>query len=490
MKRFNKVICLFAALVLFLSCVTSCDNEEDKPINDKTDAKLIYNKALTRINNASSYVREESYRTELTQDGQTIIGDDSIVSKYSFDGVGEDSFSYTFKTADYGAFTLSFCEDVGYVETESNAFSFDCTLEEFVFVAQHYMYVAGFVTNINVFSMFNYDATCEKNEQGYYFISISRLVHDENTKEMLLGSGYERYTDVSGVNLSATIVISPSMFFEEILTDITFSANTETGRADFTIHNRVAFSEIDSKTVYVDIPTYNCEHIGNSSVFEGLDVFINLNRLPGYTASLVGEYSLSGETLQHNDSITTDFVIKNDENQNFALKSLYNCDGVQRSYQMYYTDGVLYSKYDDVLNFTDYGEEAGRYYSLDLWTDPFFAINAGKSFSLTNNDNDIATLNYEFDERLVELIISNYFHTFYDVNDIPEIGDVLSIEKAVASVTYDAKKLVVIEQTYEIEATVEIDGESYVYKETRRITVNTDNYTVPEKEVFLGTSEL
>lgn len=490
MKRFKKIICLFTVLVLLSACASSCDDRSDTSDNNKLDTKMIYNRALVRINNAKSYVREDTYRTEITQNGQLTVNEQSFVDKYSFDGIGKDSVSYTFTDAVYGPFTLTFCENLGYVSTETSAFSFDCTSDEFFDLVQRYMYVAGFVTNINVFSMFSYDAVCEMNEQGYYFISVSRLVFDENTKEILLGSGYEFYTEISGLNLEATIIINPQLCFEEILTDITFSANTETGKADFNIHNKISFSEIDSKTLYIDIPSHNCEHIGSVDVLAGIDAFANLNCLSGYSANLTGEYSLSGEDIVHNDFIAADFVVEEDETQKFALKSVYDCDGVQRTYHLYFADGVLYSKYDDVLNYTDYGKEAGRYDSLSLWTDPFFAINAGKTFTLADNGNGTATLTYEYDERLIKQIINNYFFNFYDIREIPAVGDVLSVEKAVAFVTYDTAKLIVIEQTYEIEVTVEIEGKTFVYTEKRHITVSADDFTVPEKDVFLGTSEL
>ncbi len=491
MLKYKKTICLFTVLILLLTCLFSCDPDETSKEDkiDKINTEMIYNRALVRINNASSYVRTDTYRTEISQDGVTTVNDQSFIDKYSFNGIGNNAVSYTFPDAEYGEFTLSFCENIAYVETESNAFSFDCTLEQFYFFVQRHMYVMGFVTNINVFSMFSYDAVCEKNEQGYYFITISRIIFDENTKEILLGSGYEFYSEISKLNLEATIIINPSLCIEEILTDIAFSANTETGRADFVIHNKVAFSEIDSKTVYVDIPTYNCEHIGDADILTGLDAYSNLNRISGYSASLTGEYTISGDEVLHNDVLKTEFRIENGEKQKFSQKTFYDCDGTEATHYLYFEDGTLYSKYNDDLSYTDYGDKIGRYESLGLWTVPWFDINTGKSFSLTENEDGTATLSYEYDHRLVRQIILDYFYMFNGEEYTPSV-EIVSVKKAVAAVNYDSNKCIVIGQTYEIEATVEIDGTTFSYKEKRQITVDTVNFTVPEKDVFLGTSDL
>lgn len=488
MRNLKKFVCVFIVLLLVLFCASSCKGE-DETSKDQIDIEMIYGRAIARINNASSYVREDRYRTETTQDGVTSVNEQSFIDKFSFDGIGKDSVSFTFPDAEYGEFTLSYCEDVAYVQTASNAFSFDCTFEEFNYFVQRHMYVMGFVTNINVFSMFSYNAVCEKNEQGYYFISISRIIFDENTKEILLGSGYEFYSEISEINLEATIIINPNMYFEEIMTDLTFSANTETGRADFSVHNKVAFSEIGSKTVYVDIPTYNCEHIGDANILAGLDAFNNLNRLPGYSASLTEEYSLSGNDISHKDVVKTDFIIENGKKQKFAKKSVYDCDDTKTTLYLYLEDGVLYSKRNEELEYTDYGDKIGRYRSVDVWTVPWFDINTGKSFSLTAGDGDTATLSYEYDHRLVGQLVSDYLYIFNGEEYMPESLEVVAVEKAAAFVIYDTAKCIVIEQNYEIEATVEIDGNTFTFRVNRTLTVDTDNFTVPDRSVFLGTSD-
>lgn len=489
MKHFTKLIFLFIVFILPLLSICSCDNKEEESSDAVFDSRMTYNVALVRINNASSYIREDTYRTEITQDGVTTVNEQSFIDKYSFNGVGNNAVSFTFPNAEYGEFTLSFCENKAYVETESNCFSFDCTIEEFYAITQRHMNVWGFVTNIDVFTMFSYDAVCERDEAGYYFISISRLIFDENTKEILLGSGYEFYSEFSQLNLEATIIINPNLCFEQILTDITFSANTETGRADFTIHNKVSFSEIGSKTVYVDIPTYNCEHIGGADVLAGLDAYKKLNSLAGYSASLTGEYFFAGEDTVHNDVLKTDFVIENGEKQKFAQKSVYDCEDGKNSRFIYFEDGTLYLKYNENLQYTDYGDNVGRYQSLNIWIEPWFDINAGKGFSLAENGDGTATLSYEYDDRLVKQLILDYFNVFYGGQNLPASVEVISVEKAVAHLTYNIDKCIVTEHTYEIEATVEIDGSTFVYKENRLVTVDTDNFTVPDRSVFLGTSD-
>jgi hypothetical protein len=72
---------------------------------------------------------------------------------------------------------------------------------------------------------------------------------------------------------------------------------------------------------------------------------------------------------------------------------------------------------------------------------------------------------------------------------MPESLEVVAVEKAAAFVIYDTAKCIVIEQNYEIEATVEIDGNTFTFRVNRTLTVDTDNFTVPDRSVFLGTSD-
>ena len=224
---------------------------------------------------------------------------------------------------------------------------------------------------------------------------------------------------------------------------------------------------------------------------------ININVMDILITALLVLFALASCTPNENPQETTqtetpqnlDFVIENGEKQKFAQKSVYDCEDGKNSRFIYFEDGTLYLKYNENLQYTDYGDNVGRYQSLNIWIEPWFDINAGKGFSLAENGDGTATLSYEYDDRLVKQLILDYFNVFYGGQNLPASVEVISVEKAVAHLTYNIDKCIVTEHTYEIEATVEIDGSTFVYKENRLVTVDTDNFTVPDRSVFLGTSD-
>lgn len=491
-------VCVMISACIYTPIIERADDVE-KPFLDVSESEpvvldpvALYDTAWKHQSYLTSFSAEDELVTEVTYGNETYTYKDRFVQKIKLAGTSAEVYSLTVIDDSEEGYTLTHSGKTAYFQNSAHAFSFDCTSREFDELVGTSMTVNGIVLYEDSFKLVESNSTCEVDDQGNTILSGSKRITDESEKNTVLGGSYVYFTDLSSIDLSVTVKFKTVKYIEQIVIKASFSADDGYGTVFYDITQKITYSEINNKSLDIPIPNDGCYYLGD---YEALNAFAScdiLNDLDGYSAKLRQEHISSGEGVDFNDHYEVDFVVSNDGNQSYADKITYEMRSENQKFVYYYylEDGVEYYKYNNDIEYTDYEADYVYYDTVSLWMNPWFGLNIGCDFSYTDNGDGTASLEYKFTEDDIVTIIDDYLYAFYGDESVGAFNTISAINKADAVVVFDLESGVLIEQSYEIDISVYYDFKTISYRETRTVTVDTDNYSVPPRDQFFGTSDL
>ncbi len=502
MKKYAYTLLCVLACVIFSACLytpiigggngqkPTTNSSEDVP--DVPDPVALYDTAWRHQSYLTSFVAEDELITNITYGNETYSYKDKFIQKIKFAGTGSEVYSLTVIDDSAEEYTLTHSGKTAYFQNGDHAFSFDCTEREFDELVGSSMTVNGIVLYEDSFKLVESNSTYEVDDKGNTILTGSKSITDENEKNTVLGSSYKYFSNLSPVELKVTVKFKTVKYIEEIVIAASFSADDGFGKVFYDVTQKIAYSEINNKSLDIPIPGDGCYYLGDYQVLKAFDACNVLNDLDGYSAELRQEYVSSGDEVDFNDCYEVDFVVSNIGKQTYADKITYEIRTEEQEFVYYYylEDGVEYYKYNNDIEYNDYEADYIYYDTVSLWMNPWLGLNVGYDFSHTDNGDGTATFTYKFTKEDIVAIIDDYLYSFYGEESVGAFSSISAVNKADAVLVYDLESGAIIEHSYDIDVSVYYDFKMISYRENRTVIVDTDGYSVPSRDQFFGTSEL
>lgn len=503
MKKHACILLCVLTCVIFSACIYTPiigdGGHAQKPDTNSSgddigvpDPVALYDTAWRHQSYLTSFVAEDELVTNVTYGNETYTYKDRFIQRIKFAGTGSEVYSLTVIGDSAEEFTLTHSGRTAYFQNDAHAFSFDCTEREFDELVGSSMTVNGIVLYEDSFRLVESNSTHQVDDQGNTILAGSKSITDENEKNTVLGSTYMYFSDLSPIDLSVTVKFKSIKYIEEIVIKATFSADDGLGKVFYDVTQKIAYSEINNKSLDIPIPGDGCYYLGDYQVLKVFDSCSILNDMDGYSAELRQEHISSGDEVDFNDRYEVDFVVSNIGKQSYADKITYEMRAEEQEFVYYYylEDGVEYYKYNNDIQYTDYETDYIYFDTVSLWMNPWLGINVGYDFSHIDNEDGTATFTYKFTKEDIVAVIDDYLYSFYGEESVGAFSSISAVNKADAVLVYDLESGAVIEHSYDIDVSVYYDFKMISYRETRTVTVDTDNYSVPSREQFFGTSDL
>lgn len=471
--------------------------EQSDEISDVTSAEEktsyeVYKSALEKNDQIVSCVTQLEMSTKLSYSGEAQTFNGTVKQKVSGYGT-EDAASYITYTStnDEEGMIFRYKDGKGYYEDGKAMLSFDCTFDELDSFAYYYILPPDPEQgDVDVLELLKDKAVLEKSENGDITVSAKGFIASNERKKDILGSTYLMYDSVSELDVDISAVVNSDGYLVSLTSRMSFTAVYQKQKHIYEVENVMSVSDID-EDIDIVIPNTNYDYIGSYDNLYVFDSYYSLELLPAYSAKCMQNIKVENGGFDIDDIITNEANVIIGDKITFSLISDYNyiADGERYTYYTYFEDGIYYEKYlNDV-----YEEEIGNDYFVDAtvaaWTYYCLTPNCGYDYVYTDNGDGTATLTFKYTDESIILLANAYAYNNLTEDYYDAFSDIMYGSSASSSVTYDIETGALIRHTYNIDASFSIDGDIVDYIESTEITVTTENVTVPEKEIFLGTSE-
>ena len=401
-------------------------------------------------------------------------------------------YSLTVVNDDAEKYTLTHSGKKAYFENDDHAFSFDCTSMQFDELVTQSMVVNGFVLYTDSFMLVKSNSTYEVDEEGSTILRGSKKLIDENEKNTLLGSLYPHFTGLSDIELEVSVKFKSVKYIDEINIYASFSNDDGNGTVFYEVDQRIAFSEINNKSIDIPIPKEKCYYLGNYDVVKAFSAAAVLNELQGYSATIKEENITFGEEIDFRDCYSSDFVVSNIGKQSYADKCSYIFEAEERifNYRYYLEDGIEYFNFNNENQYVDLENDFPYYDTVALWMTPWIGIDIGYGFVYADNGDGTASFSYKLTKDEIVDIMDKYLYDFYGEDSLGAFDTVDAINKADVNIVFDLETGALIEQNIEIDVSVYYNFKTISFKKTRTVRVDIKEFNVPARDIFFGTAEL
>ena len=439
--------------------------------HSQTLCSYVYDFEQTIIYDVSGTQQSTTYNyIEKVKD---IYGEDPIISLSFSGGENKDNYYYT--------------KGKGYCNSNNTRYSFDCTIEEFI----EY-------TDIVIWQDFEQDENSDfmnsvlKNgnvsvlENGNYFVTF------ENTIDFDLFSEYIGFDNISKetpviTKYEVTVTSDGYMISERV--DMNFALSTETGEVPMAAYFSTTVSNLngDVNIMFID-NGYN--HLGNIDLMYAALGYDYLSVSDQYSVDYTITTTVNGIGLNDNVVVKSSFDYLTKNSPRFAYDFNFNYNGSSVGYRYYMQDAVIYIKVGEEITETEF--PATEREVLELWYFSEIDFASGKDFSYSDNGDGTGTLKYSFTDAFVAENADYYILDIYgeEYYGIFQNADSMTVNSAVVTVVVDTDTHRILSHDYSIDVAFVVDGESVTYKEVCQSVFGYENIVVPDKNVFLGSSEV
>ncbi|MBR6777507.1 MAG: hypothetical protein IKM27_07150 [Clostridia bacterium] len=453
----------------------------------------IYENALEKNNTVVSGVTDLVYSTKISHSAETESNKTTIKQKVS--GYGTDNAATFISCVSDGkqdGYIYRYKDGKGYFEAGKTLLSFDCTYDELDSFAYLFLLPPDPEQGeVSILELLKDKASVEKGPDDCLTVFAKGKIASETHKKDILGSIYLSHDKVSELDAEVLAVINADGYLVSLTTKLRFTAVLENVNYVYEAENVMKLSEIN-QNVKIVIPFADYDYIGSYDNLDAFYAYYSLETLPAYSAKVVQEVKVQQGGFDINDIITTEAnVIIGDEITLSVINDYdYVADGERYTYYTYFEDGTYYRKYLNDVYEENIGKDYYYEYTVFAWTDYCLFPECGYDYEFTDNGDGTATLSFKYKDESIALLANVYAYNnlsedYYEMFSEPSYGST-----ATSTVTFNMETGALIKHVYSINASFIIDGEHVYYTESTEITINTENVTVPEKEVFLGTSAL
>lgn len=398
-----------------------------------------------------------------------------------------------------GALTQNFYfkNNKGYYNTNNVRFSFDCTCDEL----RDYSALVSFNQHggedeavIELQDYIYNSAVVMPNSDGGYNI----LFEDEISHDMFaafIGSGQDSLLDRDKpVTCAMFSYITDEGYLVSDVLNFSFTLTVDDISTDVQIISTSLINDIN-ENVNVNVVESGYTHVGDIAVMYAMEGYNFLAEQDSYKCDIDIKYEVNGYSLNDNVSYDIEVFYAGADNNKMAYASKYMYNGTRYNYYYYFENDYLYIKYPGE---TSYETEEIKYeFSSDVafsfWLFCGIEMTSINGIVYEDNGDGTATLSYSLTESLVTdyadiYLAQTYGEDYYGF--FANNSDSVKVNEAKVFVMVDNETGVILSHNYKIEARFLVEGETVTYKETVTQTFETEGVAVPDKNVFMGTSDL
>ncbi|MBR6777508.1 MAG: hypothetical protein IKM27_07155 [Clostridia bacterium] len=471
--------------------------EEDHSFTD--ESSLLSEKSPYELcvyaeeNNESlvSYTSESVILTDISINGSDRDYETTIKTSASGINTDDPQVVVHFEEDEEGCI-LTFAGNRGFLEDGVTRISFSCDYGEFSEFAEEYINpTEPGQEGIDPIALLKENMQIERLENGDLLITAKGEITDEESKRQYMGSTYLQFTEMSAMEVNIHVTVNPEGYMTYRSTKISFTAKMLDGNVKYSAESKFSLDNLNEK-VKVSLPILRHKYIGDISYLSVFSGYSLLEYLPQYSGTQTRNVKLSGGNVLDEMVLSAEFNWINGDSPRFSMKDtvtvLPDDEYVVRSY---FEDGVFYQKF---LNDTSEKEVGDHYFNtetLSLWASHNFAVENTNSYTFTDNGDGTAVMTFSYDAKTAHEFMASFASWVLGEDYANTFSTVpFTSFSSSASIIYDLETGTVIKHTYSIYAEFEMSDEIFEYTEEGEITVSTEDVVVPERAVFIGTSEL
>lgn len=375
----------------------------------------------------------------------------------------------------------------GYYNSNNSRYSFDCSAEEFI----EY-------TNLVIWQDFEQDDNTDfmnsvlSNgnitvlENGNYFITFENNIDFDLFSEYI---GFDNVSKETPVTTKYEVTVNADGYMISERMDMKFALSAPTGEVPMSAYFSTTVSNLNGEVNIMFIDT-NYTHLGLIDLMYAALGYDYLSVSDQYSVDSTITTTVNGIGLNDNVVVKNSFDYLTKNSPRFAYDFNFNYNGSSVGYRYYMQDEVIYIKVGEEVTETEFPATESNVF--DIWCFSEIDFSSGKDFTYSDNGDGTGTLKYSFTDAFVAKNADNYILDIYgeEYYGIFQNADSMTVNSAVVSVVVDTETHRIISHDYNIDVTFVLDGERVTYKEGCNSVFGYENIIVPEKNVFLGSSEV
>jgi len=107
----------------------------------------------------------------------------------------------------------------------------------------------------------------------------------------------------------------------------------------------------------------------------------------------------------------------------------------------------------------------------------------------TDNGDGTATLEFTYTDECVKFIAANYAYINYTEEYYDMFNNLFQVSSAKCRIIYDLDTHALINHSYDIQAKFTYNNETIEFAEIFETVIETENVSVPARNIFIGTSD-
>lgn len=384
--------------------------------------------------------------------------------------------------------SFRFTSGTGYFEDGKSKLKFACSFEDFEGFAYNYMYPYDPEQGeVDLYEVFKDNVTVAENENGMQVHKVTGVIKDEKIKKDLLGSTYVSADTVSDVIVDITVNINKDLYITLYKTELKFNVTDKNGEYRYEAMNSFSFSRIN-EDFNIAMHMLGYDDIGSFDSLFAFDAYYSLDSLPGYKATATRDIYITESDYACHDVITDVLTCIQGDKTVFASETVfeYLTDDLKYVNRFYYEDGVFYEKYGNETYETDIGEDLSPLYA---WTYYILSPNCGYNYVHTDNGDGTATLEFTYTDECIKFIAANYAYINYTEEYYDMFNNLFQVSSAKCRIIYDLDTYALINHSYGIQAKFTYNNETIEFVEIFETVIETENVSVPARNIFIGTSD-
>lgn len=469
------------------------DEVSENPLAEMTASEL-YDYALEKMDELHSYIADADMDMVVKTDGKQASVNMNLRQKTSGYGTEDEVTGLTYSNPAMGINASFYYKDgVGYYSTLNERYSFDCTFDELEDLANLIAF-SDYADDDEDDSAVDYvleRAEVSADEQGNIIISYNGTVTDKESIEVIFGVAPQEQSDEHDYCIDFKVTVSAEGYILNEVLKMESAANVSGTVVENIAILTTTTSHLNEKVDVIILDT-GYTHVGSIDVVYASKCYDYLKVQQDYKTTTSQKYVFNG--LGTSDSYTLDrtFNLIRSESPRFSFNNVITINGTKNQGYRYLGEGnTMYVHDGQKLQESEMGAlDDDTMLSFWLLLDASLAY--GKDFSYTDNGNGSAVLTFKYTDETVLMFANYYAYITYgeDYYGMFDEADNVTVNFADVIITIDTETGALLSHQYHIDARFIFDGEGAVFVEKTTITASVDNVTVPEKNVFFGTSGL